>query len=117
MADIERFVANIPDEKLARLFSRYHRGCYDHLLAYARRPVTLKDHRDALTQYLTYFLTKSDAADDERSVTLTSFVQQGASTEFMQQLQCDQFYEEPLMHTLHQGTSNYVLRHEPFVVD
>ena len=115
MADVERFVASIRDDYLVCIFSRYQRGCYDHLLAYARRPVTLKDKRDALTQYLTYFLVAKADEDDERTTTLTSFVQRGAWGEFMQHLQCDQFYEEPLMHTLHQGTSNYILRPEPFV--
>ncbi len=107
---IEKFAAGATDATIATLFRSYDQGCYDHLLTYSRkdRPTRQRERRNALTMYLDHFINYAHEEDVERHDELMGCVQEG-SYERLIHLLDDQYFEEPLYHTLNHGKRDFVL--------
>lgn len=116
---IDAFVKSFSDTEVQRIFEHYDAGGYDHLLSLPRRSKTIELKRRAIHDYLNKYiideakkwrhLHREDWEINEREKKFPAIVNNMNKKEFICMLKYDQFFEEPLMHTLNQGKANYDL--------
>ena len=104
--DIEEFVKSyLTNNDLNKLFRNYKGYC--HLLEFPIKPLTKSQKQKALINYLEYFI--EEGQDEERPETLNNIVLERDTNQLIDTICGDQFYEEPLMHIINQGTKYYNL--------
>ena len=106
---IDKYVAVFSISEIEQCFSDYDNGCFDHLLRRHRNSdVDTESKRKAVGDYLTQTLFHEPSC--ERQTKFLKCIQTGTAQDFIRLIRNDQYFSEPLMHTLNQGKRNYNLK-------
>ena len=99
---IDNFIYGISNTKLNDLYSDYNNTSYGDLMDYPIKKLTLKQKKNALTEYLTFIMykdcqTKNGEIYNERMETLKPIIESLDYETFLD-VMTDQYFQEPLYH-------------------
>lgn len=109
---INSLVHSFTKDEIESIFADYDSGCFDHLLRFERNTnnATHQSKCQAIQDYLIQTIMVEPECDRQRK--FVRCTEDMSSKDFIRLLQNDQYFSEPLMHTLNQGKRDYTLRME-----
>lgn len=102
-ADVEQFVAQVSNDRIQKLFSKYKTSSYGHLMDYPITDRSIQEKRMALTRFLSKNLKEPefyDQDENERVFRTRAILYQKEDLEDV--FYCDQFWQEPLYRVLNE---------------
>ena len=105
---IDVFVHSFTNDEVESVFEDYESGCFDLLLRCDRENISSRESKyKAIRNYLIQTIMVEQKC--ERQTKFLKCVEEMSRKDFIELIQNDQYFSEPLMHTLNQGKRDYSL--------